>query len=66
MAQLNFRTMQATHHLKVINLLPNLLSKQGGETVAGRNFSTSIILTAGPGFVKLDARTEDDISTTNS
>lgn len=58
--------MQATHHLKVIDLLPNLLSKQRGETVASRNLSTSIVLAARPCFMELNARTEDDISTTNS
>jgi hypothetical protein len=66
MAHLRYKKMQATHHLKVINLLPNLLSKQRGETIASGNLSTSIVLAARPGFVELDARTEDDISTANS
>lgn len=55
-----------THHFEVVDLLPNLLSKQGGETVAGRNLSTSVVLAARPGFVELNARAEHDISTGNS
>lgn len=58
--------MQATYHLKVIDLLPNLLGKQRSETVASRNLSTPIVLTTRPCFMELNARTEDDISTTNS
>jgi hypothetical protein len=57
--------MAMTNHFEVVDLLPNLLGKEGSETVAGRNLSTSIILAARPGFVELNARTEDDISTTS-
>lgn len=58
--------MQATCHLKVVYLFPNLLGKQRGETVASRNLSTSIVLATRPCFMELDSRTEDDVSTTNS
>lgn len=48
-----------THHLEVVQLLLNLLSKERSQTVARRDVSTSIIFAAGPGIVELYPRAED-------
>lgn len=60
------RRENETYHFKVIDLLPDLLGEQRSETIAGGDFAATIVFTAGPGLVELDARAEDDISTTDS
>lgn len=48
-----------THHLEVVQLLLNLLSKQRSQTVARRDVSPSIIFSTGPGIVELYPWAED-------
>ena len=50
------------YHLESIQLFLNLLCKHGCQTVAGSNLSSSVILSAGPGVVKLNTRTERGIA----
>lgn len=50
-----------THHLEIVDLLPDLLGKKRRQAVAGRDISTAIILATGPGVVELDARVPVDV-----
>ena len=46
------------YHLESIQLLLDLLSKHGCETVAGGNFSASVVFHTRPSIMKLNPRTE--------
>lgn len=48
-------------HFEVVDFLPNLLSQQRRQTVAGGNISTTVILAAWPGVVELNARAKHDV-----
>lgn len=48
-----------TNHLKVVELLLDLLSKERSQPVASCDFTPAIILAAGPGLMKLNARAKD-------
>ena len=50
-----------TYHLESIQLLLDLLSKEGRQAVARSNFASSIILGWWPGVVELYTRAEADV-----
>ena len=50
-----------TYHLESIQLLLDLLSKEGRQAIACSNFASSVILTRWPGVVELDTRAEADV-----
>jgi hypothetical protein len=49
-----------TYHLERVELLLDLLCKDGSESVASSNLSTSIVVRSRPSIVELDARAEAD------
>ena len=51
---------ESTHHLESVQFLLDLLGQERGELVAGGNLTTTIVLAAGPGVVKLELRAERD------
>ena len=50
-----------TYHLKSIQLLLDLLSKEGRQSITCSNFASSIILAWWPGVVELYTRAEADV-----
>lgn len=54
-----------THHLEIVDLLPDLLGKQRRQAVASRDVPTAVVLATWPGVVKLDARIPVDVPPTN-
>lgn len=51
-----------TYHLESVQLLLDLLSKEGRQAIACSNLTSSIILPWWPGVVELYARAEADIA----
>lgn len=47
-----------TYHLEAVELLLNLLCKHWGESVAGGDFATAVIIRGRPGIVELNAWAE--------
>lgn len=54
--------LENTYHLKSVQLLLDLLSKEGRQAIACSNLTSSIILPWGPGVVELYARAETNIA----
>lgn len=50
--------MLRTYHFEVVQLLLDLLSKHGGQAVAGSNFAAAIVLSTGPCVVEDDSGAE--------
>jgi hypothetical protein len=51
---------RTTHHLEGVELLLDLLCKDGSESVASSNLTPSIVVRSRPSIVELDARAEAD------
>lgn len=51
-----------TYHLESVQLLLDLLSKEGRQAIACSNLTSSIILAWWPGIMELYARAEADIA----
>ena len=58
--------MSRAYHLKAIQLLLNLLSQHGSQSIARRNLASSIIFQAGPSIVELDLWAESDVSSSHA
>lgn len=58
----NINVLKNTYHLESVKLLLDLLSKEGGQTIACGNLTSSVILPWWPGVVELYARAETNIA----
>ena len=56
------RFFENTYHLESIQLLLDLLSKEGRQAIARSNLTSSIILAWWPGVMELYTRAEADIA----
>ena len=56
-----YQRTKDTYHLESVQLLLDLLSKEGRQAIACSNFTSSIILPWWPGVMELYARAEADI-----
>lgn len=61
-ATIDHRRAQDTYHLERVQLLLDLLSKEGRQAIACSNLPSSIVLSRWPGVVELDARAEADVA----
>lgn len=58
----DYQCAKDTYHLESVQLLLDLLSKEGRQAIARRNLTSSIVLSWWPSVVELYARAEADIA----